>query len=99
MILPLIQIALIVAVGLYLGRLRASMRRRNTQSWSSLVARLRPEWSARELGSHSLWQEALNVNAQDAWQRMEGPKGSGRCIRTRRSCWRWPNMPPEIANR
>src|SRR5580658_1849274 len=75
MILPLIQIALIVAVGLYLGHLRARMRRRNTQSWSSLMARLRPEWSARELGDHSLWQEALNVNAEDAWQRLDGPRG------------------------
>ena len=75
MILPLIQIALIVAIGLYLGHLRGNMRRRNTQSWSSLLARLRPEWSARELGDHSLWQEALNVNAEDAWQRLDGPKG------------------------
>lgn len=75
MILALLQIALIVAIGLYLGHLRRNMRRRNTQSWSSLLARLRPEWSARELGDHSLWQEALNVNSEDAWQRLDGPRG------------------------
>jgi hypothetical protein len=75
MILPLIQIVLIVAVGLYLGYLRGRMRRRNTQSWSSLLARLRPEWSARELGDHSLWQESLNVTAEDAWQRLDGVRG------------------------
>ena len=59
MILALLQIALIVAIGLYLGHLRRNMRRRNTQSWSSLLARLRPEWSARELSDQFLWQEAL----------------------------------------
>jgi hypothetical protein len=75
MILPLLQIVLIVAIGLYLGYLRGRLRRRNTQSWNSLLARLRPEWSARELGDHSLWQEALNVTAEDAWQRMDGPRG------------------------
>ena len=75
MILPLLQIALIAAVGLYLGHLRGRIRRRNTQSWNSLLARLRPEWSARLQGDHSLWQEALNVTPEDAWQRIEGPKG------------------------
>jgi hypothetical protein len=75
MILPLIQIVLIASVGLYLGHLRQRMRRRNTQSWDSMVARLRPEWSAREQGDHSLWQEALNVTPEDAWQRIEGPRG------------------------
>jgi hypothetical protein len=75
MILPLLQIALIAAIGLYLGHLRGRMRRRNNQSWNSLLARLRPEWSARELGDHSLWQEALNVTSEDAWQRVDGPRG------------------------
>jgi len=75
MILPLLQIVLIAAIGLYLGHLRGRIRRRSNQSWNSLLARLRPEWSARELGDRSLWQEALNVTAQDAWQRVDGPRG------------------------
>jgi hypothetical protein len=75
MILPLLQIVLIVAIGLYLGYLRGRMRRRNNQSWGALLARLRPEWSARELGDHSLWQEALNVTSEDAWLRVDGPRG------------------------
>jgi hypothetical protein len=51
------------------------VRRRNTQTWDSLLARLRPDWSARELSDHFLWKEGLSATPEDAWQRMEGPKG------------------------
>src|ERR1039458_8199293 len=73
--MPLLEMSMIVALVFYLGRWRGRMRRRNAQSWNSLLARLRPEWSARELGDHSLWQEALNVTPEDAWLRIEGPRG------------------------
>lgn len=75
MIFPLLQIAAIVAVAFYLGRWRVGVRRRNTQSWESLLARLRPDWSARELSDHFLWKEGLNASPEDAWKRMEGPHG------------------------
>ncbi len=75
MILPLLQIAAIAAVAFYLGRWRIASRRRNAQSWDSLLARLRPDWSARELSDHFLWKEGLSATPDDAWQRMEGPKG------------------------
>jgi hypothetical protein len=75
MFLPLVSIAIMAAAGIYLGHWRKRMRRRNAQSWDSLLARLRPDWSARALGEHSLWQEALNATPQDAWLRMEGPRG------------------------
>lgn len=75
MILPLLQIAAIAAVAVYLGRWRAGVRRRNTQSWESLLVRLRPDWSARELSDHFLWKEGLNASPEDAWKRMEGPHG------------------------
>ena len=39
------------------------------------MTRLRSEWSARELSDHFLWQEGLSATPDDAWQRMEGPKG------------------------
>jgi hypothetical protein len=39
------------------------------------LARLRPEWSARELSDKFLWKDELNATPEDAWQRMEGPKG------------------------
>src|ERR1035437_10167320 len=75
MILPLLQIVAIVGVALYLARWRGGARRRNAQSWNALLARLRPDWSARELSDHFLWKEGLNATPEDAWRRMEGPKG------------------------
>jgi hypothetical protein len=75
MILTVLQIAAIAGVALYLVRWRSSVKRRNKQSWDSLLARLRPDWSARELSDHFLWKEGLSATPEDAWQRMEGPKG------------------------
>lgn len=75
MFLLLIQIAAITAVGFYLFRWHRDNRRRNVQSWDSLLARLRPDWSARELSDHFLWKEEISATPEDAWQRMDGPKG------------------------
>lgn len=75
MILPLVQIAAIAAIALYFVRWRMSIRRRNAQTWDSLVAKLRLDWSARELSESFLWKEGLNATPEDAWRRMEGPKG------------------------
>jgi hypothetical protein len=75
MILTLLQIVVIFAVALYFVRWRVAVRRRNAQSWDSLLGRLRPEWSARELSEQFLWKDQLDATPDDAWQRMEGPKG------------------------
>ena len=75
MILILFQIAVIFAVVGFFVHWRAGVRRRNSQTWDSLLARLRPEWSARDLSDQFLWKEGLNATPEDAWQRMEGPKG------------------------
>jgi len=75
MILPLVEIAAIAAIAFYLGRWRAGVRRRNAETWETLLARLRPDWSARELSENFLWREGLSATPEDAWQRMEGPKG------------------------
>jgi hypothetical protein len=74
MLLPL-QIVVVICLGFYLCRWRNSVHRRNKQSWESLLARLRPDWSARDLSHQFLWKEGLNATPEDAWQRMEGPKG------------------------
>jgi hypothetical protein len=73
--LPLFQIAVIAAIVYYLCRWRISVRQRNAQTWETLLARLRPDWSAKELSDRFLWQEGLDATAEDAWRRMEGPKG------------------------
>jgi hypothetical protein len=73
--LLLLQIASVASVALYLIRWRSAVKRRNTQSWDSLMARLRLDWSARQLSESFLWKEGLSATPEDAWQRMEGPKG------------------------
>ncbi len=75
MILPLVQILAFAAVAFCFIRWRAGVRRRNNQSWESMIARIRPDWSARELSEQFLWKDGLNATADDAWQRMEGPRG------------------------
>ncbi len=75
MVLTVLQIAAVVAIALYLVRWCKNARRRSAQSWETLLARLRPEWSARELSDHFLWQEGLSTTPEDTWQRMEGMKG------------------------
>lgn len=75
MILPLVEIAAIAAIAFYLGRWRANVRKRNSETWESLLAQLRPDWSARELSENFLWREGLSATPEDAWQRMDGPKG------------------------
>jgi hypothetical protein len=75
MILILLQIAVLAAVIGFFFHWRAGIRRRNAQTWDSLLLRLRPEWSARDLSDQFLWKEGLNATPEDAWQRMEGPKG------------------------
>jgi hypothetical protein len=75
MILEVLQISALVAIALYFVRWRINVKRRNSQTWETLMTRLRSEWSARELSDHFLWQEGLSATPDDAWQRMEGPKG------------------------
>src|SRR5271169_6147727 len=75
MILACLQIAAISAVAFYLGHWRRRSRRKNSQSWESLLGQLRVDWSARELSDHFLWKEGLDATPDDAWRRMEGPNG------------------------
>jgi hypothetical protein len=75
MMLTVLQIVVVAAVAVYMVYWRKSVLRRNAQSWESLLGRLRQDWSARELSEHFLWQEGLSATPEDAWQRMEGPRG------------------------
>jgi hypothetical protein len=75
MTLPVLQIAAVIAVAVYLVRWRKGVKLRNSQTWDTLIARLRSDWSAHELSDHFLWQEGLSATPEEAWQRMEGPKG------------------------
>jgi hypothetical protein len=75
MLLPLFQIAALVAVAIYLARWRANVRRRNTQSWECLLGRLRTDWSGRDLSDHFLWKEGLNTTPEETWDAIRGAHG------------------------
>ena len=75
MILPVLQIASVVGITLYLGHWRKRARQRNNQSWETLLGRLRPDWSARELSNDFLWKEGVSATPEETWKRMEGPRG------------------------
>jgi hypothetical protein len=75
MILPLFQVAALTIVAIYLGKWRAGVRQRNAQSWDSLITRLRPDWSARELSDHYLWREGVNASPEETWKRIRGAHG------------------------
>jgi hypothetical protein len=71
----LLQIAALAAVGAYLYRWGAGLRRRNARSWDSLVARLRPDWNARALTDCSFSGERLNFTLHEKWKRLQGAQG------------------------
>ena len=75
MVFTLLQFAAVALIATYFVRWQMAVRRRNAQTWESLIARLRPDWSARELSDHFLWEEGMSATPEDAWERMEGPKG------------------------
>jgi len=75
MILPLIEIAVFaLAAGCFLCW-KAAARRKKAQTWDSLVARLRSDWSARELTQHFLWREGLDATPDETWSRIRGAYG------------------------
>jgi hypothetical protein len=75
MLLLLLQIAIVSALLVYFIKWRGNMRRRNTQTWDSLLCQLRSDWSARDLGEQFLWKEGLTATTDDIWQRLDGPRG------------------------
>ena len=75
MIHPVLQIVAVAIVALILGRWRANIGRRNKQTWESLIARLRPDWSGRDLSDHFLWKEGLNATPDETWERLDGARG------------------------
>jgi hypothetical protein len=75
MIFAVLQIGAVAALAVYLIRWRAGLRRRNAQSWESMLARLRPDWSAHELSDHFLWTNKLDSTPEETWESMHGPKG------------------------
>lgn len=70
-----LQISLLVAVAAYLLHWRANRRRRSVQSWDSLLARLRPNCSARELSDDLLFEPELKTTLVEKWRRLHASHG------------------------
>jgi hypothetical protein len=75
MLLALLQFGAVAATAVYLIHWITSLRHRNARSWNSLLARLRPDWSARELSDHFLWTDKLNSTPDETWKGMHGAEG------------------------
>jgi hypothetical protein len=75
MILTLLQFGAVAVVVVVLCRWRTGLRRRNKESWASLVAQLRTDWSARGLSDHFLWKEGLDATPEETWIRIQGARG------------------------
>jgi hypothetical protein len=75
MLIALLQLAALVSLAILLGRWRTSVRRRNAATWDSLVARLRVDWSARDLSDSFLWKEGTDATPQEIWTRIQGAHG------------------------
>jgi hypothetical protein len=75
MSIMVIQIAAVVPVAAYLGYLRTTMRRRNNQSWESIISRLQRGWSGRQLSEHFLWKEGLSSTPDETWEHIQGTHG------------------------
>jgi len=75
MIIAILQIAAVAVVAILLVRWRAGLSRRNSQSWESMIARLRPGWSALGLSDHFSQKEGLNTTPDETWERIKGPRG------------------------
>jgi len=70
-----LQIGMIVLITLFLLTWRRSQKRRNARSWEQIMARLRHDWSAHRLSEHFLWRNELELDPEETWNQMQGPRG------------------------
>ena len=75
MMVTVLQIVAVAAVAGYLCRWMAGLRRRNARSWDSLVARLRLDWSARELSDLCFCSRESQPRLGEKWRRIWGARG------------------------
>lgn len=75
MILPLVQVLAVAIIAVCFHSIRAKLRRRNAQSWESIVSRLQLDHSTRRLGDRSIWNGDMNVTPQEKWQLIRGAHG------------------------
>ena len=75
MMLALLQCIAFAAVVAFLCTSRIRQRRKNVQSWDSLLARLRLDWSARELSDLCSPREGRKSSPGEKWSHIRGAHG------------------------
>jgi hypothetical protein len=65
----------VVVVAAYLYCWCIGVRRRNAESWDSLLARLRPGWNARELTDLDFSNDEPNLSTVVYWRRLWAARG------------------------
>jgi hypothetical protein len=73
--MTLLLVVALVALAAILCRWMVNVRRRNAESWDSLVARLGPDWNARGLTNPTFSEEGQNATPEDKWKRVRGAHG------------------------
>jgi len=73
-LLLLLAVVLLLVV-LVLVRRPVALFQPNRRSWASLVGRLRPDWTTRELNDCFAWDRCIVETPEDIWEVMNGPKG------------------------
>jgi hypothetical protein len=71
----LLPIATIVVLAVYLSGWMTGLRRRNVQSWDSLLARLQPDWSARQFNDSPHRKQGPTSTLQEKWSLIQGAHG------------------------
>ncbi len=69
------QIALVVAIAGYFVYWQMSVRRRNRQSWESLIGRLNEGLKFNALSEHFPWKEGLSTTPEETWEQLGGVRG------------------------
>ena len=75
MLVTIGQIAVVVAIVAYFVHWQVSVRRRNRQTWDSLIARLSETLNIRPLSEHFPWKEGLSATPDETWRKLGGMCG------------------------
>jgi hypothetical protein len=75
MAFTLLSIAAITGIAMALFHWQVGMRRRNAQSWGSLIERLQPDWDRRAFRAYRLWQDGQVTSSEEKWESIGGARG------------------------
>lgn len=75
MILWIVQFGAVGLIALYFAWWRFGAHRRNSQTWETLIGKLRHDWDAHSLSEHFPWKEGLSSSPDQIWDQLGGTRG------------------------